>query len=99
MSTPGVTSTKSVSGSVSVPSGFLRSGVAVAPGPGAVPSSVHTFVSERFQNSRRFTGLGSFTAWPRNATDPPCVERSSQFAGFGSVAYSREENRFSPCAA
>src|SRR6266540_2399619 len=65
-STPGSATTYGTLGSgYSLPSTAARSGVRIAPGPGAVPSRLQTYFSERFQNSVSQMPVGSCTFWPR----------------------------------
>ncbi len=40
-------------------------GVTVSPGPGAVPSRLHVYLSERFQNCVSQRLFGSTIRWPR----------------------------------
>ena len=47
------------------PSGRVSCGTTVGPGPGAVPSVLHTCWSLRFQNSSCRTSNGSSIDWPR----------------------------------
>ena len=58
--------------------------MSVCPGPGPVPSTLHTFAIERFQNSVDDTPSGlSLMCWPSIVTEPEPAARSTQSFGFG----------------